>query len=353
MILKAGPKFQVLKSFCGLNPEHLNDDRLGRALEDLEQYFEEIITALSLHVITEFGLNPEEILWDTTSIYFEGDYEDSEVLRFGYGEKPDLKQLKLSLNVEKTSGIPLRADIFEGNRADVAIVVENLKKLRRTLKKEDLLFTGDNAMGTIPNCLKLNSNKIRFIAPCPASSFFEEAFASVTEEELNLLVFADKDGSAKFKVAERGGFINHPDLDKNCPSPGLLDTEIRVYNLTFAATAVIKAAEILCSKGSAAFWDYKKLLLKSGFFVAPRIFLMSPNLRYLRLRSTPSVFVIAFVISSAWSKRYQFSSRRLPDDLFRLSTILEIEYLLPRLTAKSLAITSATKQIRKCAWMWS
>jgi transposase len=210
-----------IKELYGLEPEHLNDDRLGRALEDLEQYFEEIITALSLHVITEFGLNPEEILWDTTSIYFEGDYDSSEMLRFGYGEKPDLKQIKLALNVEKESGVPLRADIFNGNRADVAIVVENLKKLRRTLKKEDLLFTGDNAMGTIPNCLKLNSNKIRFIAPSPASAPFEQAFASVTEEELDNLIFPDKDGNPKFKVTERGVFIDHPDRDKSLELKGL------------------------------------------------------------------------------------------------------------------------------------
>jgi len=210
-----------IEELYDLDPQHLNDDRLGRALEDLEQYFEEIITALSLHVITEFGLNPEEILWDTTSIYFEGDYDSSEMLRFGYGERPDLKQLKLSLNVEKESGIPLRADIFDGNRADVAIVVENLNKLRRTLKKEDLLFTGDNVMGTIPNCLKLNSNKIRFIAPSPASVYFEQAFASVTEEELDSLVFPDKDGSPKFKVTERGVFIDHPDRDKSAELKGL------------------------------------------------------------------------------------------------------------------------------------
>lgn len=210
-----------IKELYGLDPEHLNDDRLGRTLEDIEQYYEEIMTALSLYVITEFGLNPKEILWDTTSIYFEGDYDSSEILRFGYGERPDLKQLKLSLNVEKQSGIPLRADIFEGNQADVALVVENLKKLRRTLKNEDLLFTGDNAMGTIPNCLKLNSNKIRFIAPSPASTLFEQAFDSVTEEELGRLVFPGKDGSPKFKVTERGVFIDHPDRDKNPELKGL------------------------------------------------------------------------------------------------------------------------------------
>jgi transposase len=203
-----------IEELYGAKPENLNDDRLGRALEDLEQYFEEIETALALHVIREFGLNPEEILWDTTSIYFEGDYDESELIRFGYGERPDRKQVKLALNVEKESGIPLRADLLNGNLNDVSIVVENLKKLRAALKKEDLLFTGDNAMGTIPNCLMLNHNNIRFIAPSPASTLFEQAIASVDQEELNRLVFPDKDGTAKFKVTERGVFIDLPDQQK-------------------------------------------------------------------------------------------------------------------------------------------
>ena len=116
-----------IEELYGVKPENLNDDRLGRGLEDIEQYFEEIETALALHVIKEFGLNPEEILWDTTSIYFEGDYDSSELIRFGYGEKPDLKQIKMVLNVDKESGIPLRADVLNGNRNDVSIVVENLK----------------------------------------------------------------------------------------------------------------------------------------------------------------------------------------------------------------------------------
>lgn len=67
----------------------------------------------------------------------------------------------MALNVEKESGIPLKADLLNGNLNDVSIVVENLKKLRAALKKEDLLFTGDNAMGTIPNCLMLHHNNIR------------------------------------------------------------------------------------------------------------------------------------------------------------------------------------------------
>ena len=214
-------------ALCGIEelydvqPENLNDDRLGRGLEDLAQYFEEIETALALHVIKEFGLNPEEILWDTTSIYFEGDYDSSELIRFGYGEKPDLKQLKVALNVEKESGIPLRADVLNGNRTDVTIVVENLKKLRCALKKEDLLFTGDNAMGTIPNCLMLHDQNIRFIAPTPASSLFEQAFEAVDKEELDRLVFPGKDGTPKFKVTERGVFIDSPDREQKAALKGV------------------------------------------------------------------------------------------------------------------------------------
>jgi transposase len=210
-----------IEELYGVKPENLNDDRLGRALEELDRYFEEIETKLALHVVREFGLSPEEILWDTTSIYFEGDYDSSELIRFGYGERPDLKQVKMALNVEKESGIPLRADLLNGNLNDASIVVENLKKLRSALKKEDLLFTGDNAMGTIPNCLKLNYNNIRFIAPSPAASLFEQAIDSVDEEELNRLVFLDKDGTPKFKVTERGVFIDLPDQQKKAELKGI------------------------------------------------------------------------------------------------------------------------------------
>ncbi|MDD5704070.1 MAG: IS1634 family transposase [Dehalococcoidales bacterium] len=185
----------------------LNDDRIGRDLDDLAEYYDEIQTAVALHVIQEFGLKPEQVLWDTTSIYFEGDYDGAQMIQFGHGERPDLKQVKISLSIEKNSGVPLLSDIIEGNLNDQSIVVNNMKALLKHLKTEDVLFTGDSAVGTIPNCLLLNHNKIRFIAPCPASRLFDQAIDSVTQEELDRCVFPDKDGTAKFKVVERGVYI--------------------------------------------------------------------------------------------------------------------------------------------------
>ena len=211
---------ELWADLCGIDKlfavesNNLNDDRLARALDDLNEYYEEIMTALALHVIQEFDLKPEEVLWDTTSIYFEGDYDEAEIVKFGYGDKSDLKQIKLALNIDKNSGVPLRGDVVPGNLNDPTIVLKNLKKLRQQLNKEELLFTGDNAMGTVPNCLLLHHNKFHFVAPCPASSLFEQAISSVTPEELDECVFLDKDGTPKFKVTEREVYIDSVDRKK-------------------------------------------------------------------------------------------------------------------------------------------
>jgi hypothetical protein len=72
-----------IKELFDVEPYNLNDDRIARCLEDLSQYFEEIQTKLVMKIIQEFNLHPEEILWDTTSIYFEGDYDEAEIVQFG------------------------------------------------------------------------------------------------------------------------------------------------------------------------------------------------------------------------------------------------------------------------------
>ncbi len=79
--------------------------------------------------------------------------------------------------------------------------------LLATLKKKEILFTGDKAVGTIPNCLRLHHNKIQFIAPCPTTSIFINIIESITEEEFAQCSYSDNKGNIRYKVAERGVFI--------------------------------------------------------------------------------------------------------------------------------------------------
>ena len=59
-------------------PDELNDDRLGRALDAISPYLDDIEEAIVLYCLSRFGkIDADRILWDLTSFYFEGDYDES------------------------------------------------------------------------------------------------------------------------------------------------------------------------------------------------------------------------------------------------------------------------------------
>ncbi len=55
---------------------------MGRALKDLDEFYDEIQTALILHLVEKFAIHPSLVLWDTTSVYFESDYNDSSHINY-------------------------------------------------------------------------------------------------------------------------------------------------------------------------------------------------------------------------------------------------------------------------------
>ncbi len=191
----------------GVPSNYLNDDRIARTLKEINDYFDEIQTALVLHTIKEFDIDPSLILWDTTAIYFEGDYSNSEHIDYGHGSNKNKKQIKLAFSIDAVSGIPLLGSLINGSKNDQSIVPDTMLALLATLKKKDILFTGDKAVGTIPNCLRLHHNKIQFVAPCPTNSLFESVIKSVSEEEFAQCTYSDNKGNIRYKVAERGVFI--------------------------------------------------------------------------------------------------------------------------------------------------
>jgi hypothetical protein len=87
-----------------IRPEELNDDRLGRALDAIAPYIADIEEAIVFGVLSRFGkIDTDQILWDLTSFYFEGDHDDSEMIKFGYNrdQKKDKKQAVVELNVRR------------------------------------------------------------------------------------------------------------------------------------------------------------------------------------------------------------------------------------------------------------
>src|SRR5438477_548948 len=70
--------------------------------------------------VLEFDLDLSQLCYDLTSIAFCGDYDQADLIRFGYSRdhRPDRKQLELATTVTVAEKVPLDYRILAGNVAD-------------------------------------------------------------------------------------------------------------------------------------------------------------------------------------------------------------------------------------------
>lgn len=89
------------------------------------------------------------ILYDITSTYFEGQYEESDLVHFGYNRdgKKGKKQVVVGLVCNK-EGCPLAVEIFPGNTKDETTVSQKIEELQKVYGIKKVLFVGDKGMLT-------------------------------------------------------------------------------------------------------------------------------------------------------------------------------------------------------------
>ena len=89
------------------------------------------------------------VLYDITSTYFEGQYEGSDLVKFGYNRdgKKGKKQVVVGL-ICNQQGCPLAIEIFPGNTKDETTVSEKTEELRKVYRMEKVIFVGDRGMLT-------------------------------------------------------------------------------------------------------------------------------------------------------------------------------------------------------------
>ena len=196
-------------------PEELNDDRLGRALDAIEPYINDIEEAIVLHCFSRFSkLDKSHVLWDLTSFYFEGDHEASDLIRYGYNrdQKKDKKQAVVELNVTAKDGIPLCHRTLAGNASDRKEALKNLDTLKKRLKNQDFLIIGDRAMFTRENLAGLIGKKIDFVGPLASRE--KEFILSFPDEQFQALSYTtakDKGGysciDTTYTLEHNGGYF--------------------------------------------------------------------------------------------------------------------------------------------------
>lgn len=120
-----------LPQLMGEEASKFNESRLGRVLELVGQAPQAMWIELIANTHRHFKIDLSHIINDTTSFYFEGEYLDSGLAKYGYSRdgKPDCKQVNVSVNVSGEHSIPLLYKPLPGNTADVNTVATNVAQL--------------------------------------------------------------------------------------------------------------------------------------------------------------------------------------------------------------------------------
>jgi len=188
----------------GIDAAWLDDDRLGAGLETVADHQVEIWVAIIKRARQRFKLPLDELHGDTTSIYFEGNFDgDQEAkpdqqakperipeLRLGYNKdgQRDKKQMVLSLlNVRR---VPVWYSPWDGNHSDDGVCWSDLKELgKHVLLPKNCLLIGDSKIcqrKTMLDCCRANQ---RFLAPHPwsppAKAVWIETAAKIQAGRLN------------------------------------------------------------------------------------------------------------------------------------------------------------------------
>src|SRR5262245_40093721 len=109
--LGAWAQTQAIEAVYGLSADALNDDRIGRALDEVYPHLTDAWAALVLKGAQGYGLRLDQLHSDVTRVAFEGAYDDAPTetaagqtlprIVHGYTgkEDPSRKQVTLSLSV--------------------------------------------------------------------------------------------------------------------------------------------------------------------------------------------------------------------------------------------------------------
>jgi transposase len=182
----------------GLQAAWLDDDRLGAMLDGLAAHQVAIWSTIIGHAVRAFKPDLAWLHSDTTSVYFEGRYEDdagapkmakhAPVLVKGYNKdgKPQNVQFVLSLITSKR--MPLWYQPWDGNQSDDGVYLADMTALRATgLLPENVVLIGDRKLCNQEAMLAFCRTNQCFLAAHPwtdtAKATWEETWQALQQGE--------------------------------------------------------------------------------------------------------------------------------------------------------------------------
>jgi Transposase DDE domain len=185
LALKDHAAGSLLALACGLPAnERFDEDELYDALDALSGHWIALEKGLAAQT---FPQPPSLVLYDLTSVYFEGDGPKN-YARFGHSRdhRNDRQQILLAVATD-TRGVPLHLSILRGNRADTTTLQGLMHTLRRRFGLTEAVFVFDGGMSSKVNLAALEKEGFKFVTRLSNStlaSLLEELPAAQAQLEL-------------------------------------------------------------------------------------------------------------------------------------------------------------------------
>ncbi len=168
---------------AGVKEEQLNDDALGRALDDLHSYgVTALYSRIGVQAARRLGLKAKLGHLDSSSFHVDGEYNSDDPPEEGMGvihitpgysrdHRPELNQVVLDLVVENQAGIPLLMKPEDGNKNDKEgfrrIITEHVRQLQADHGMS--ILVADSAMYSQDNLKALQARGLSWISHVPAN----------------------------------------------------------------------------------------------------------------------------------------------------------------------------------------
>jgi transposase len=173
----------------GIDPSALNDDRLGRCLDDIAAVHDRLRGDLTVQAIAAFGVETRTVRWDLTSVVVTGEYPPEEQVaeyaqvRYGYGGGRQ-KQVRYLQVTADDGAVPIWDQVHDGNTTDVATVIETMEALRKHAQCHDFVLVGDSKLLSEPNRRALLAAGVGYLAPLARTPDLDAAFLAIPPDAL-------------------------------------------------------------------------------------------------------------------------------------------------------------------------
>ena len=179
----------------GIKPEHLNDDRIGRALDSLSnQGLTPLFTSVAMLAHQRFNLLTKSLHLDSSSFSLFGRYEvessdessesiEGVKITYGYSKdhRPDLKQFMMDVICTGDGDVPMFVRIGDGNESDRAIFAQLIEQFKQEWNL-DSIYVADSALYSAENIQQLGD--LNWITLVPRSIKTAKILAESVKDEV-------------------------------------------------------------------------------------------------------------------------------------------------------------------------